>query len=101
VRFWLVVLGMAAFSMSVRAAGPLVFAKRRLPEWALGPFALLTPVVLGALMVVGTFSAGRSLVLDPRAAGVGAAAICALLRAPLLVTMVAAAAVTGLVRLVV
>ncbi len=98
-RFWAVVLGMAVASMSIRATGPLLFAHRRLPDWAAGPFALLTPVVLGSLAVVGTFAAGRSLVLDPRAAGVAAAAVCVLLRAPLLVTMVAAAAVTGLVRL--
>ena len=100
-RFCAVVLGMAVASMSIRATGPLLFANRRLPDWAVGPFALLTPVVLGALAVVGTFAEGRSLVLDPRAAGVAAAAACVLLRAPLLVTMIVAAAVTGLVRLVV
>lgn len=97
-RFWIVVACMALVSMAIRSAGPLLFARRPLPGWAVGPFALLTPVVLAGLTMVATFGHGRELVLDARAAGVVAAIACVLLRAPLLVVMFVAAAVTGLVR---
>lgn len=97
-RFWIVVICLGATMMAMRATGPLLFARRQLPGWALGPFALLTPVVLAGLSVVATFGAGRHLVLDARAAGVAAAVICVAVRAPLLVVMVTAAAVTGLTR---
>ena len=98
-KFWTVVGGLGAAAMLIRAAGPVLFAQRQLPGWARGPFALLTPVVLACLVVVSTFGAGRQLVVDARAAGVAAALVCVALRAPLLAVVVAAAAVTGLVRL--
>lgn len=97
-KFWIVVICLGASQMAIRAIGPLLFARRQLPGWALGPFALLTPVVLAALSMVATFGAGRHLAVDARAAGVAAAVICVAIRAPLLVVMVTAAAVTGLTR---
>ena len=60
--------------------------------------ALLAPTLLAALVVVSTFASGRSLVLDPRAAGMAAAAVAIVLRAPLLVTVATAAVVAALVR---
>jgi branched-subunit amino acid transport protein len=49
------------------------------------PIALLT-----ALIVIQTFTTGHRLTIDARAAGLGAAAIAVLLRAPFLVVGVAA-----------
>jgi hypothetical protein len=49
-------------------------------------------------VVTNTFGSGRSLVLDARSAGLAAAGVCVALRAPLLVSVVAAALVTALVR---
>jgi hypothetical protein len=100
VRFWVVVGCVAALTMAIRATGPLLFANRKLPSWAEGPFALLTPVVLAGLAMVATFGHGRELVLDARAAGVGTAVILVLLRVPILAVMVAAAGVTAIVRVV-
>ena len=60
--------------------------------------ALLAPTLLAALVVVSTFASGRSLVLDARAAGIAAAAVAIVLRAPLLVTVAAAAVAAALVR---
>jgi hypothetical protein len=48
--------------------------------------------------VTQAFSSGRHLVLDPRAAGLAAAGVAVLLRAPLLAVIVVAAAATALVR---
>jgi len=61
--------------------------------------ALLTPALLTALVVTGTFGEGGRLALDERALGVGVAAVALALRAPVLVTVVLAAVVTALARL--
>src|SRR5205823_558413 len=65
--------------------------------------ALLAPQLrsrraVAAAAIGGAFASGRHLVLDPRAAGLGAAAVAVLLRAPLLAVIVIAAAATALVR---
>jgi len=59
---------------------------------------LLAPVMLSALVVTNTFAGDHKLVLDPRAAGLAAAAISILLRAPLLVTVTVAAVTAALIR---
>jgi hypothetical protein len=62
--------------------------------------ALVAPALLAALVVIGAFSTQRELVVDARALGLGVALVALLLRAPLVVALVAAAAVTALARLV-
>jgi len=53
---------------------------------------------LAALVLVSAATTGHRLVLDPRAAGLAAAVGLLLLRAPLLLVVVGASAVTALVR---
>ncbi|GAB2939628.1 MULTISPECIES: AzlD domain-containing protein [Streptomyces] len=60
--------------------------------------ALLPVALLAALTAQQTFADGRALVLDARAAGVAAAAVALLLRAPFLLVVAAAVAVTAGVR---
>lgn len=60
---------------------------------------LLPVALLSALVGVGTLITGHRLALDARAAGVAAALIALLLRAPFIVVVVVAAAVAALVRL--
>ncbi|MET9804078.1 AzlD domain-containing protein [Streptomyces sp. NPDC006368] len=60
--------------------------------------ALLPVALLAALTAQQTFSANSSLVVDARGAGLAAAALALLLRAPFLVVLVAAVAVTAGVR---
>ena len=60
--------------------------------------SLLPIALLAALVAVQTFSAGQSLVLDARAAGLVAAIIALLLRAPFLVVVVVAAVTAALLR---
>jgi branched-subunit amino acid transport protein len=62
--------------------------------------ALLPVALLAALVVVGTFEADGALVVDARLAGVGAAVVALMLRAPFLVVIVVAAATTAIVRAV-
>jgi hypothetical protein len=56
--------------------------------------------VIAGLVVNSTMGSPEGLVLDARAAGVAAAIIALLLRAPVLVTILIAMTVTGLVRLI-
>jgi branched-subunit amino acid transport protein len=57
------------------------------------PIALLT-----ALIVVQALTAGHRIVLDARAAGLAAAAVAVLLRAPFLVVVAVAAGTAALLR---
>ncbi|MGW2964244.1 AzlD domain-containing protein [Streptomyces sp. NPDC001220] len=60
--------------------------------------ALLPVALLAALTAQQTFAEGHTLVLDARAAGLGAAAVALVLRAPFLVVVGAAVLVTAGVR---
>lgn len=59
---------------------------------------LLPIAMLAALVAVQTFAAGTTLVIDARLAGLAAAVIALLLRAPFLVVVVVAAVVAALLR---
>lgn len=61
---------------------------------------LLPVALLAALVATQTFSTGRHLVLDVRAASLAVAIVAVLLRAPFLVVVVAGAATAALLRLV-
>ena len=61
--------------------------------------ALLTPALLAALVVTGTFGEGGHLKFAERTLGVGVAAVALALRAPVLLAVVLAAVVTALARL--
>jgi Branched-chain amino acid transport protein (AzlD) len=96
---WLAVLGGAVACYLLKLAGlavpPAVLAQARVRQVAV----LLPVALLSALIALQTFSAGRDLVLDPRAAGLAVAAIALLLRAPFLVVVGVACATAALLRL--
>ncbi|MBT2451513.1 AzlD domain-containing protein [Streptomyces sp. ISL-43] len=60
--------------------------------------ALLPVALLAALTAQQTFATGHELVLDARAAGLAAAGVALLLRAPFLVVVAAAVVVTAGLR---
>ncbi|GAA2680473.1 hypothetical protein GCM10009864_61110 [Streptomyces lunalinharesii] len=60
--------------------------------------ALLPVALLAALTAQETFSRGQHLVVDAKAAGVAAAVVALLLRAPFLLIVAVAVAVTAGVR---
>jgi uncharacterized membrane protein len=96
---WPALLLTAAGCYALKLGGLLV-PPRVLGRPAVARVADQLPVaLLLALVAVGTVSDGRSLVLDARAAGLAAAGVAVLLRAPFLVVVVLAAAVTAAVRL--
>jgi branched-subunit amino acid transport protein len=88
---WIAVAGVGAATVALKGAGPLVFARRPLPRSLVAIMPLLAPCLLAALVVGQTVGDGRALVVDARLAGVVAAAVALLLRAPLLVVLAVAA----------
>jgi branched-subunit amino acid transport protein len=97
VAWWTVVL-VGAFTIAIKGAGPVLLGGRALPPRAAGVIALLAPALLAAFVAVNTFAAERSLAVDERALGVGAAAVAVALKAPPLIAVVVAAVVTALSR---
>jgi len=97
-RVWAVVLVVGAATIALKATGPVLLGDRRLPQRLTGVVALLAPVLLAALVVTQTVGGDGELVLDARLAGVGAAAVAIVLRAPLPLVVVLAAATTALAR---
>ena len=97
---WTTIGVLAVVSAAIKATGPVLVGGRELPGWATRIIALLAPALLAALVVDDTFADGKSLVIDARAAGLAAAGIAVALRAPIIVVILLAAAVTALVRAV-
>lgn len=96
---WIAVLVTAAGCYALKLAG-LTVPERVLDRRRVRRFAELVPVaLLAALSAVEVATAGHSLVLDPaRLAGLAAAVVALLLRAPFLAVIVVAAAATALLR---
>jgi hypothetical protein len=97
---WVLIAALALATAALKLAGPLTLGGRPLPEWALNVVELLASALLAALVVVETFGMGRSLVLDARALGAAFAALAVWRRAPMVVVVLGAAAVTAIARLV-
>ncbi|MFF2655082.1 AzlD domain-containing protein [Streptomyces sp. NPDC058045] len=97
---WIAVAATAVGCYAVKLAGLLVPAGV-LEKPLVKRLAALVPVaLLAALTAQQTFADGRLPVLDARAAGLAAAALALLLRAPFLIVVAAAVAVTAAVRAV-
>jgi len=96
---WVSIGALTVISFAIKAAGPVALGGRELPAAAERLIVLLPAALLSALVVVQTFASGRELVLDARAAGLAAAVVALLLRAPFLVVVASAAITTALLRL--
>jgi branched-subunit amino acid transport protein len=94
---WLCVLAVGLATIALKASGPVLAAGRELPQGTARVLDLLAPALLAALVATQAFATDEDLVLDERAAGLLAAGVAILLRAPLLVVvLVAAATAAGL-----
>ncbi len=92
---WVVVIVTGVATLALKAAGPLLLGGKPLPARVTSLVSLLAPALLAALVAIGTFAQGQRLVIDARVLGVGAAAVAIRLRAPVLLVVVLAAAVTA------
>jgi branched chain amino acid efflux pump len=97
---WVVIAVLALATAVLKLAGPLALGGRPLPGRALNVVELLASALLAALVVVETFGNGRSLILDARVLGAAFAVIAVWRRAPMIVVVLGAAAVTAVARLV-
>jgi branched-subunit amino acid transport protein len=95
---WVVVVVTGVLTLALKAAGPVLLGGKPLPARLTDVVTLVGPALLAALVAIGTFATGRSLVVDERVLGVGAAAIAIRLKAPVLLVVIVAAAVTGIAR---
>jgi branched-subunit amino acid transport protein len=95
---WTLVILLAAGAYGFKVLGLVIVGDRRIPPVLDRCLALIPAALISALVVKDTFSIGQHLQLDARAAGVGAAAIAAWRRAPLIVVIIVGAAVTALLR---
>jgi len=96
---WVVIAALALATAALKLAGPLALGGRPLRPGAMSVVELLASALLAALVVVETFGSGRSLVLDARVLGAAFAAVAVWRRAPMIVVVLGAAAVTALARL--
>jgi branched-subunit amino acid transport protein len=97
-RGLIVILGSSALIYVFKAAGPLLLGSRELPAWVNRLATLLPAALLAALVGVATAADGKHLTIDPRLAGVVAAAIALWRRAGFIVVVVVAALATALAR---
>ena len=94
---WLAIVLFGAGSYLLKATGPLLLGERA-PSYLSRVAELVTPALLAALIAIQTFTDGHDLVIDERAAGLGAAIVAILLRAPFVVVLVVAAGTTAALR---
>ena len=97
---WIVVAVVGAVTIGFKAAGPVFIGRRALPSRVDSLVQLLAPVMLMALVVTQTFGGNGEVTVDARVPGVAAAVVAIWLRAPVIVSMAVAGAVTALLRLV-
>ena len=96
---WTAVLLVGAGTIVLKAAGPVLLGGRTVPDRLARVLDAIAPALLAALVATSILEGDRDLVLDERLGGVAAAGVAIALRAPILVTVVVAAVVTALLRL--
>jgi hypothetical protein len=96
---WVAVLVTAAGCYLLKLVGVLVPERWLEGERVTRVLTLLPVALLAALAAVQALATGDHLVLDARMAGVAAAVVALLLRAPFIVVVAVAAATAALLRL--
>jgi hypothetical protein len=95
---WIAIVGASLIAFALKFAGytvpPEFLEKPRVSRVT----ALLPAALLAALVVMQTFTTGANLALDARAAGLAAAAVALLVRAPFIVVVIAAAGTAAALR---
>jgi branched chain amino acid efflux pump len=97
---WAVVILVGMATIAIKALGPVLLGGRQLPPRVNRVVGLLAPALLAALVAINTFATGQQLTVDARVLGVAAAGVAIWRRAPVLVVVIVAAAVTALARAV-
>ena len=93
-----VIVGCAAVTFAIKAAGPVALGGRSLPPWITGVIVLLAPALLAALVATQAFADGNRLAIGADTAGVVVGGITVWRTGSIVACVVAAAAVTALLR---
>jgi hypothetical protein len=96
---WSTIAAVAVLSFAVKAAGPALLGERQLPEWARRITALLASALLAGLIVVHLREGGWSAVIATVVGGLAVTAGARLLKAPMVLAVLAGVAATALLRL--
>jgi branched-subunit amino acid transport protein len=91
-------MALAATAFGFKALGLVVLGSRQIPGVVARCLALIPAALISAIVMKDTFSNGPHLQIDARLAGMSAALVLAWRRAPLIVVIIAGAAVTAVVR---
>lgn len=95
---WTLIIVLAFGAYAFKFTGLVILGGRTLPAPLERCLALIPAAVISALIVKDTVTTGQEIVIDARAAGIAVAIVLAWRRAPLIVVIVAGAAVTALLR---
>ncbi len=95
---WVLILGLAALTVLIKALGPVLLGGRELPPWFSRVIVLMAPALLSALVVTSVFATGRSWAVGAHTVGVGVAAVMLWRRFSLVLCVVVAVLVTAGLR---
>lgn len=95
---WPVVIALAVGVYAQRCAGALFVSTERVTPAFQRVLNALPLAIIAGVVALTTLTDDGQLTLDARSAGVAAAAFCAWRKLPMFVTVIAAAAVTAVVR---
>jgi branched chain amino acid efflux pump len=96
---WVAIVAVALVSFTIKAAGPALLGQRELPAWSRGVIALLAAALLAGLIVVHVAGARWTSFSWTVVAGLAVTVAARLVRAPMLVAVLAGVAATALLRL--
>jgi branched-subunit amino acid transport protein len=95
---WWVVVWLSLGAYAFKVLGFVVIGSRKLPRPLERCLLLIPAALLAALVVKDTFSTQQTLAVDERAVGLAVALLCVWHKRSLVVTVVAAATATALLR---
>jgi branched-subunit amino acid transport protein len=95
---WSLVLTLSAIAYAFKVAGLVIVGGRTLPAVVDRCLGLVPAALISALVINDTLSSAGALVIDARVVGVGVAAVAAWRKAPFVVVITLAAAVTAAAR---
>lgn len=97
-QVWVLILGCAALTMLIKAAGPVLLGGRELPAWFTRVVVLMAPSLLCALVVTAVLASGRSWSVGAHTVGVAVAAVMLWRRQSLVLSVAVAVAITAALR---
>lgn len=95
---WVLILGTAAITIAIKAAGPVLLGGRTLPPWFTRVVVLMAPTLLCALVVTSVLADGRSWSVGAHTVGVTVAGLMLWRKLPLVLCVLVAVLVTAGLR---